>query len=157
MKKKLILILTGMLLLTSFVGAQATTKVTKQAKTKVTKQAKTKVTKQATGIVKKAKVKVSNNANAKTVTKKIVTQNPPTKSTTPVEKTFTLSTLAAYNGENGNQAYVAVDGIVYDVTAWGSGTHHGIKAGTNATDAIGHAPHSRHPLSSLPIIGKLSN
>ena len=32
------------------------------------------------------------------------------------EKTFTLAQLAQYDGQNGQPAYVAVDGVVYDVT-----------------------------------------
>jgi len=37
-------------------------------------------------------------------------------------RTFTEAELSKYNGRNGNPAYVAVNGIVYDVTniaAWG--------------------------------------
>lgn len=41
---------------------------------------------------------------------------------TTAEKTFTTEELAAFNGQNGNPAYIAVDGVVYDVTkvsTWG--------------------------------------
>ena len=42
--------------------------------------------------------------------------------------TFNQTELAKYNGQNGQPAYVAVDGVVYDVTgvaAWAGGKHHG--------------------------------
>lgn len=51
-------------------------------------------------------------------------------------KTFTLDELAQYDGKNGNDAYVAVDGIVYDVTnaaKWQNGSHYGVQAGTDCT------------------------
>lgn len=49
---------------------------------------------------------------------------------------FTLEELQQYNGTNGNPAYVAVDGIVYDVSneaRWAGGRHFGVKAGTDGT------------------------
>ena len=54
------------------------------------------------------------------------------------EKTFTLAQLAQYDGQNGQPAYVAVDGVVYDVTnspAWPNGRHHGNQAGQDVTKA----------------------
>lgn len=47
------------------------------------------------------------------------------------EKIFTEEELGKYDGQNGNPAYVAIDGVVYDVTdvsAWNGGVHHGNKA-----------------------------
>ena len=73
-------------------------------------------------------------------------------------KTFTLDELAQFNGQNGNKAYIAVDGKVYDVTsigAWAGGTHNGIVAGTDATEAIATAPHGRSVLDNLTIVGRL--
>ncbi len=47
----------------------------------------------------------------------------------PDEKTFTKTQLAKFDGKNGNAAYVAYEGIVYDVSSkWADGKHHGIKA-----------------------------
>ena len=34
-----------------------------------------------------------------------------------MEKEFDLTQLAQYDGQDGRPAYVAIDGIVYDVTA----------------------------------------
>jgi predicted heme/steroid binding protein len=74
-------------------------------------------------------------------------------------RVFTLTELAQYNGQNGNKAYIAVDGKVYDVTsigAWNGGTHNGIVAGTDASAFIGTAPHGRSVLEGLTIVGELS-
>lgn len=73
-------------------------------------------------------------------------------------RTFTLDELAQFDGQNGNKAYIAVDGTVYDVTsigAWAGGTHNGITAGTDATVAIATAPHGRSVLEDLTIVGTL--
>ena len=74
-------------------------------------------------------------------------------------KTFTLDELAQYDGKNGNDAYVAVDGTVYDVTnesQWQNGNHHGVQAGTDCTTAISHSPHGSSVLDGLPIVGTLT-
>jgi predicted heme/steroid binding protein len=56
---------------------------------------------------------------------------------TPREKTFTKTRLAKFDGRNGNAAYVAYDGIVYDVSSkWENGVHHGIKAGIDITSQL---------------------
>lgn len=79
-------------------------------------------------------------------------------STASGQKTFTLSELKQYNGKNGNPAYIAVNGVVYDVTNakdWSGGSHHGYTAGQDLTQAIQQSPHGTSVLKSLPIIGKL--
>ena len=73
-------------------------------------------------------------------------------------RAFTLEELAQFNGQNGQKAYIAVDGKVYDVTsigAWTGGTHNGIVAGTDASSFIGQAPHGRSVLEDLMIVGQL--
>lgn len=48
------------------------------------------------------------------------------------KRVFTEKELAKYNGRNGEKSYVAVNGIVYDVTnvpKWRGGNHYGVKAG----------------------------
>ncbi len=72
--------------------------------------------------------------------------------------TFTLDELAQYDGKNGNDAYVAIDGIVYDVTnaaKWQNGSHYGVQAGTDCTTAISRSPHGTSVLDGLPIVGIL--
>ena len=74
-------------------------------------------------------------------------------------KTFTLDELAQYDGKNGHDAYVAVEGIVYDVTnaaKWQNGSHYGVQAGTDCTTAISRSPHGTSVLDGLPIVGTLA-
>lgn len=73
-------------------------------------------------------------------------------------RVFTLDELKQYNGQNGNPAYVAVNGIVYDVTNaknWNNGSHQGHTAGTDLTDAIAQSPHGDSVLKGLPVVGTL--
>lgn len=52
---------------------------------------------------------------------------------------FTLEELKKYNGKNGNPAYIAVNGKVYDVTNnshWKNGEHHGYEAGNDLTEPL---------------------
>jgi predicted heme/steroid binding protein len=76
-------------------------------------------------------------------------------------KTFTKAELAKFDGQNGNPAYVAVDGVVYDVSAvkqWAGGKHHGNTAGKDLTKEIKEqSPHGVAVLKGLPVVGKLVN
>lgn len=72
---------------------------------------------------------------------------------------MTLAELKKFNGQNGNPAYVAVKGVIYDVSnvkEWQNGIHkNGIKAGADLTKMIGDSPHGESVLKNLPVIGKL--
>ena len=72
---------------------------------------------------------------------------------------LTLDQLKQYDGKNGNPAYVAVDGIIYDVgnvSAWKNGDHNGYSAGNDLTDIIKNkSPHGVKNLEGLPIVGKI--
>ena len=72
---------------------------------------------------------------------------------------LTLDQLKQYDGKNGNPAYIAVDGILYDVTnvgQWSNGKHNGYTAGKDLTDAIKNkSPHGTSKLNGVPIVGKL--
>jgi len=71
---------------------------------------------------------------------------------------LTIDQLAIYNGENGNPSYIAVSGVIYEITnvsAWSSGSHNGGVAGTDITDLIDDAPHSESVLEDLEIVGEI--
>jgi len=72
---------------------------------------------------------------------------------------LTLEELKQYDGKNGNPAYVAVDGIIYDMTniaAWRNGDHNGYSAGNDLTDIIKNkSPHGVKNLEGVPIVGKI--
>ncbi len=71
---------------------------------------------------------------------------------------LTIEELAAYDGKNGNPAYVAVNGVIYDVTnvsKWAGGEHNGNSAGQDLTEAIKKSPHGTSKLEGLPVVGKI--
>ncbi|MGK0466421.1 cytochrome b5 domain-containing protein [Clostridium sp.] len=76
-------------------------------------------------------------------------------------KNFTLEELSKYNGSMGNPAYVAINGIVYDVTnnmCWAGGTHFGVYSGKDLTDVFKTAHNlDVELLKTLPVVGSLSN
>ena len=74
---------------------------------------------------------------------------------------LTVDELAAYNGKDGQPAYVAVDGVIYDVTdvpEWANGEHYsGITAGQDLTEEIkNQSPHGLSVLDGLPVVGTLA-
>jgi len=74
------------------------------------------------------------------------------------QKVFTLEELKTFDGLNGNLAYVAVNGIVYDVTnakGWSNGAHQTHLAGQDLSSVIASAPHGTSVLDKLTIIGTL--
>lgn len=73
-------------------------------------------------------------------------------------KVFNAEELAKYDGQDGNPAYVAVDGKVYDVSdvpQWKNGSHFGrFQAGVDLTEEIKTiSPHGVSKLDSVPIVG----
>jgi len=71
---------------------------------------------------------------------------------------FTPDGLQTYDGKDGAGAYVAVDGVVYDVTAsplWKEGRHTRHLAGADMTAAIKQAPHGPEKLAGMPVVGRL--
>ena len=80
-----------------------------------------------------------------------------TKAVLPLE--LTLEELAKFNGKDGQPAYIAVDGIIYDVSnasAWKDGVHAGYDSGKDLTLEIKtKSPHGISKLSDAVEIGKL--
>jgi predicted heme/steroid binding protein len=75
------------------------------------------------------------------------------------QKVFTLKELAQYDGNNGKPAYVAVYGIVYDVSkvaAWAGGKHFGLTAGKDLTKEFNSHHGVIKKLNSIPKVGILT-
>ncbi|MDF2906391.1 MAG: heme/steroid binding protein [Herbinix sp.] len=72
---------------------------------------------------------------------------------------FTVEELAYYDGTSGKPAYVAVNGVVYDVSAvvrWAGGRHFGMQAGKNLSAAfMGCHQGIMDRLNKLPKVGTL--
>ncbi len=75
------------------------------------------------------------------------------------DRVFTLEELAEYDGLDGQDAYVAVDGVVYDVTdsdMWDAGGHNGYQAGQDLSEEIKEiSPHGVSVLDRMPVVGTL--
>lgn len=78
-------------------------------------------------------------------------------------KVFTVEELAEFDGEDGNPAFIAVDGVVYDVegaTQWSQGDHIPCNldamAGKDLSDELEQAPERmRAYVLALPVVGIL--
>lgn len=74
-------------------------------------------------------------------------------------RSFTQEELAAFDGANGRNAYVAVNGTVYDMTneiRWAGGTHFGMNSGHDLSKEFrGCHQGMQQILSKLPIVGKI--
>lgn len=83
----------------------------------------------------------------------------PIQPTTPEgQLTFTLQELSSFDGKNGNPAYVAVDGTIYEVTnnaAWAAATHFGLAAGKDLTSEFDSCHAGQPVLNRLKVVGKL--
>lgn len=80
--------------------------------------------------------------------------------TQPADRVFTTEELAAYNGQNGQPAYVAVDGVVYDVTnnpAWSGGNHNGVQAGQDLSRLLPSSHRADMRFDRNPVVGTLTD
>lgn len=74
------------------------------------------------------------------------------------QKVFTLSELAQYDGTMGKPKYVAVKGIVYDVSNvpnWSKSTHYGLTAGKDLSSQFESCHGVESKLAKLPKVGVL--
>lgn len=70
---------------------------------------------------------------------------------------FDAESLAEFNGKDDQPAYVAVDGIVYDVTdvkAWQSPHAGQFEPGKDYSKEILESPHGKKNLEGLTIVGR---
>jgi predicted heme/steroid binding protein len=82
--------------------------------------------------------------------------NPSSTPTTPSagDESFTTAELAAFNGKNGKDCYVAVDGTVYEINSglWVNGEHTTsmgqATCGKDLTTVINSSPHGKSVLKS---------
>jgi predicted heme/steroid binding protein len=72
---------------------------------------------------------------------------------------FTAEELSTYDGHEGRPAYVAYQGVVYDVSdnsMWGGGDHEGVHtAGHDLTAEHDDAPHDVY-VTGFPQVGTLA-
>ena len=74
------------------------------------------------------------------------------------EKVFTLEELAEYTGKDGKPAYIAVNGVVYDITyeaTWAASTHFGLTAGKDLTAQFNSCHGAQGILDKLKRVGTL--
>jgi predicted heme/steroid binding protein len=73
---------------------------------------------------------------------------------------MTPEELAQFNGQDGTPAYVAVSGVIYDVSSsklWDNGNHEGVhQAGRDLTEDLKTAPHVRSVIERFPVVGQLT-
>ncbi|MDA3937066.1 MAG: cytochrome B5 [Actinomycetota bacterium] len=73
-------------------------------------------------------------------------------------ESFTRDELATFDGKNGKPAYVAYEGVVYDLTEsamWGDGDHEAMHfAGADLTSEHDDAPHDVY-VTDFPKVGTL--
>ncbi|MBB1500004.1 cytochrome B5 [Propioniciclava sp. MC1683] len=70
-----------------------------------------------------------------------------------------MAELESNDGLEGRPAWVAVNGIVFDVSqaqGWEDGEHRGVKAGTDGTDLFVSSPHGFDTMSRTPVVGSLA-
>ncbi len=86
----------------------------------------------------------------------------PGESADPSAVVVTRDELAAANGQDGAKCYVAIDGVVYQISGfaqWADGMHSSsggrARCGRDLSDVIDDAPHGRSKIPLLKEIGKL--
>jgi predicted heme/steroid binding protein/uncharacterized membrane protein len=85
---------------------------------------------------------------------------PPPTSPGAAQRSFNEAELAQYDGKEGRPAYVAYEGLIYDVTGsklWRNGVHvRQHQAGEDLTAAMPAAPHDHSVMERWPVVGRLA-
>jgi predicted heme/steroid binding protein len=74
------------------------------------------------------------------------------------EKLYSKNQLALRNGTDKEEIWVALNGVIYDVSAsrlWKNGKHYEHWAGQDLSDELKDAPHTEKVFEKFEIIGKL--
>jgi len=72
------------------------------------------------------------------------------------QKIFSVKELSSFDGKGGRPAYVAVNGVVYDLSSvFKDGSHAGYEAGMDQSEAF-HAQHYSEILKQFKMVGALS-
>jgi predicted heme/steroid binding protein len=150
-KNILLLAVLGLVFALSACGLTTTSSNSTTAATTTTAFGTTTTTSSTTSVV---------STTTQITTSQVATTTSQVGTTQTTLRVFTLSELAAFNGNNGADAYIAVNGVVYDVThspQWSSGWHKGMHlAGTDCSVAFRDAsPHTNSIFSGIPIVGTL--
>ena len=70
---------------------------------------------------------------------------------------LTIDQLAQYDGREGSPAYIAVNGIIYDISPipqWAQGVHFGVSAGQDVTRRV-QLCHGSQILNLLKVVGRI--
>lgn len=73
---------------------------------------------------------------------------------------FDAESIKAFDGKNGAKTYIAVDGVVYDVSEipyWKNGQHHGVFAGRDVSLEFKFSPHTNDILNQAKVVGTYKN
>lgn len=88
-------------------------------------------------------------------------KEPETSAPEGEELILTVEELSEFNGMDGKPSYVAIDGVIYDVTdapPWKGGMHNSFSAGKDLTEEIKTiSPHGISKLKEVPVVGKLKD
>ncbi|MEO7216162.1 cytochrome b5 domain-containing protein [Mucilaginibacter sp.] len=72
---------------------------------------------------------------------------------------YTKSQLALRNGQDKPEIWVALKGVIYDVTEsrlWRNGKHYEHWAGQDLTEELADAPHTETVFEKFKVVGRLS-
>ncbi|MCK5825988.1 MAG: hypothetical protein KAG93_03055 [Desulfuromusa sp.] len=74
---------------------------------------------------------------------------------------MTIEELAKFDGGDGRAAYIAVNGVIYDISdskLWPAGRHEGgHQAGQDLTEELKSAPHLKNIVNRFPVVGKVEH